>query len=78
MITEILNRFQMSDGLFCLFFETEFEDFVDVLQRFIKCLPLRITSWKKRTFYHIEAIFVFLDKNRKVNRICSGHSTPSC
>jgi len=73
MVTEIPDGFQMPDGLFWLFFEAELDDFVEVLQRFVQCLPLRITTRKKRAFYHIEAIFVFTGKNWEIYPIRSGH-----
>jgi hypothetical protein len=62
MITEIMNGFQVPDFLFCLLFETEIDDLMDVLERFIQCLPLGITSWKERALNHIEAVFVFFNK----------------
>lgn len=74
MVTEIPDGFQMPDIFFGLLFKTEIDDLMDVLQRFIQCLPLRITPLKKRALHHIEAIFIFFNKNREIDLIGSFHA----
>ncbi|MBP2144655.1 hypothetical protein J2129_000109 [Methanofollis sp. W23] len=64
----------MPDGLFRLLLKIEFDDLMDVLQCFVQGLPLRITPRKEGTLHHIEAIFIFFDKNREMNLIGSFHA----
>lgn len=47
-----------------LLFCQQKNDFLNILQCFIKCFPLAVASSKNRTLYSIESVFIFFNHQR--------------
>ena len=67
MKAKFLGAIRSQDCSVFFFFKNHLNDSSNVLQCFIERSPLRVAAFKKWTFNHVKAIFVFFYKYGKLS-----------